>query len=96
MIPFAPLVARWRHFRRDRVAILLAAHDHEEALRGHLRAEAERIIYSGDHPRCDACIVGWDERADRCGLITPCADYPACSIPAPTGRHRLTWTEAEL
>lgn len=72
-----------RHLFRDRPALLIAACQHEERLiSAALSAEAERLWldYGGDHDRCTDCIVGWDPRADRCGIIIPCDAYPECSL----------------
>lgn len=45
-------------------------------------ADQERLAtYSGDHPKCGDCVIGWDGSADRSHLLHPCAAYPRCSQP---------------
>lgn len=95
--PFARAVAWWRHFRRDRPALLIAAHQHEETLRNALHAEAERVWPDGPAaaarwPDCDPadpCGTRWNGDSDR-------AEWHTCVSHPPRGRHNADATVTDI
>jgi hypothetical protein len=64
-------------------ALWLADKRREEALE-RIADRTRQVTYDGDTARCLACVVGWDNDADRSHVTKPCPRYPDCSQPIPS------------